>query len=226
MQGIPHAGRRPYDRRMKTETGIERGTDGVSRCFWCVGKADYEAYHDEEWGQPTADERYLFEKLCLEAFQCGLSWYTVLQRRPLLREAFQGFEVERVARYGERDIERLLAAPGMIKSRAKIAACIHNAGLLGPLVREFGSLGAFLWTFEPKPAQRPKDLDLQTLKALTESDASRALAKALRTRGWKFLGPVTAYAFLQSVGIVNDHLPGCAARERALAARKRFRPPV
>ena len=186
--------------------------DGVTRCFWCGTDAEYQRYHDEEWGWPVTDDVRLFEKLCLEGFQAGLSWLTILRKRPAFRRAFAGFDYRKVARFDSRRVERLLQDAGIVRHRGKIEATIQNARACKELVAEFGSLAAYIWSFEPSAKERPKRLTLAALKKLTESDASRALSKDLKRRGWRFVGPTTCYAFLQSMGVVNDHIEGCDLR--------------
>ena len=184
----------------------------------------YVGYHDDEWGRPVTDEARLFEKLCLEGFQSGLSWLTILRKRENFRAAFAGFDPSKVARFNERKVERLLTDPGIVRHRGKIEATINNARRYRDLVEEFGSLAAYVWSFEPDPATRPARLDWATLRQMTTSPEATAMSKDLRKRGWSFVGPTTAYAFMQAMGLVNDHLTGCASRqpvERARAALKR-----
>ena len=205
--------------------GLTRAEDGKARCGWYGGHADYMSYHDEEWGRPQADDFRLFEKLVLEGFQSGLSWLTELRKRARFREVFHGFDFERVARFEESDIQRLLKDPGIIRHRRKIESAINNARRACDLVDREGSLGAFLWSFAPDDASRPGHLDHDTLMSLSKTPASTALAKALKKRGWSFVGPTTAYAFMQATGMVNDHLEGCAHREEAERERRAFSPP-
>lgn len=195
------------------------------RCWWCAGDAEYRRYHDEEWGRPTADDRYLFEKLCLEGFQAGLSWLTILRKRDAFRRAFADFDVDRVACMGEREVERLLEDPGIVRHRGKIQAAINNARRTQVLVAAYGSLAAFVWRFEPPASERPPRPTREMLAALTETASARALAKALKQAGFRFIGPTSAYAFMQSVGLVNDHVETCPARAEVAAARARFTPP-
>ena len=195
------------------------------RCSWCGEHADYQAYHDDEWGFPVDDDRLLFEKLCLEGFQSGLSWLTILRKRENFRLAFRGFDFDRVARWSQRSVERLLRDPGIVRHRGKIEATISNARCARSLREEWGSLAAFFWSFEPDAADRPGRLNAAAVAALTETAASRALSRALKERGFRFVGPTTAYAFMQSMGIVNDHVADCEVRERAEAARNRFERP-
>jgi len=206
----------------KTEPDVRTGADGVTRCYWCGDDPLYVRYHDEEWGFPTADDRYLFEKLCLEGFQAGLSWLTVLRKRENFRQAFRGFEIEAVARFTRRDVNRLLTDAGIIRHRGKIESAINNARRTIELIETCGSLAAFIWPFEPAPGSRPRRLDRRVLAALTQTPQSAALSRALKERGFTFIGPTTAYAYMQSVGLVNDHLARCAIRTRVEAARSRF----
>ena len=205
--------------------GLVRGEDGVVRCFWGASHPDYVRYHDEEWGFPVADDRRLFEKLCLEGFQSGLSWLTILKKRESFRAAFRGFDFEAVARFGARDVARLLKDEGIVRHRGKIESTVNNARRARELVRERGSLAAFVWSFEPPPADRPRRLSWAVLKTMATTPCSVALSKELKKRGWTFVGPTTAYAFMQAMGLVNDHVEGCSARERAERARARFRRP-
>lgn len=205
--------------------GLIRGEDGAVRCFWPGTDAGYLRYHDEEWGRPVADDRRLFEKICLEGFQSGLSWLTILRKRDNFRKAFAGFDFERVARFGDRDVTRLLADAGIVRHRGKIESAIDNARRASDLASEFGSLGAYFWKWEPAETARPGRLDLATLRSLAKTAESTALSKDLKKRGWSFVGPTTAYAFMQAMGMVNDHLHGCSAREAIDAARTAFRRP-
>ncbi|MFQ8433189.1 DNA-3-methyladenine glycosylase I [Amaricoccus sp. W119] len=195
------------------------GPDGLPRCQWCVATPEYVAYHDDEWGFPVADDRRLFEKLCLESFQSGLSWRTILTKRENFRAAFDGFEIERVAGFGERDIERLLGDAGIVRHRGKITAVINNARRARELIAEQGTLAAYVWRFEPAP-------DDPAPRFASTSPASVALSKDLRKRGWSFVGPTTVHAFLQAMGLINDHADGCVIRDRALAARAAFVSPA
>lgn len=199
------------DREGRGGDDLLLGTDGRARCFWCAGDPLYEAYHDEEWGRPSTDDRALFEKLCLEGFQAGLSWLVILRKRANFRRAFAGFDPVALARFGDADIARLLADPGIVRHRGKIEAAIANARAACGIVEREGSLAAFLWRFAPDPARHHRPASRSELLARTESPQSRALARELRARGFRFLGPVTAYAFMQAMGFVNDHLAGCPA---------------
>jgi DNA-3-methyladenine glycosylase I len=200
--------------------GLVENEDGVTRCWWGGGEdLSYRAYHDDEWGMPVTDDVRLFEKLTLEGFQAGLSWLTILRKREAFRRAFAGFDFRRVARYGERDVERLLADASIVRHRGKIESAINNARRAEELVDEAGSLAAYLWRFEPDEASRPARVTRDALLALAHTPDSRALAKDLKRRGWTFVGPTTVYAFMQAMGLVDDHLEGCAARPRVEAAR-------
>jgi DNA-3-methyladenine glycosylase I len=205
--------------------GVVRGDDDVTRCFWCAGDPLYRAYHDREWGFPLADDQRLFEKIALEGFQAGLSWLTILRKRENFRRAFRGFAVEKVARMGARDVARLLGDAGIVRHRAKIESAIHNAKQALKLIERHGSLANFVWRFEPPAKERPRRVTKAAVVKLTETETSRALSKALRAEGFTFVGPTTMYAFMQAMGLVNDHLEGCAARERALTGRANFRRP-
>ena len=200
--------------------GLFTGSNGAFRCAWCKSTPAYQLYHDQEWGFPVTDDRRLFEKLCLEGFQAGLSWLTILNKREAFRRAFAEFDVERVARFDETDVARLINDAGIVRHRGKIESTINNARRLLALTAEYGSLASYVWRFEPDPATRPKIVTLAAVKALTTSPESVALAKDLKKRGWTFVGPTTVYAFMQAMGLVNDHLEGCHARSSALQARR------
>lgn len=206
--------------------GLVAGPDGNLRCFWAGTTADYTSYHDEEWGVPVADDRVLFEKICLEGFQAGLSWLTILRKRENFRKAFEGFEFDRVAEFDETDVERLLGNPGIIRHRGKIESTINNAQRAREMASECGSLASFFWKWEPDQASRPARVDHPTLMSLTTSPESRAMSKELKRRGWRFVGPTTAYAFMQAMGLVNDHIEGCCARFKIENLRAGFTRPV
>jgi DNA-3-methyladenine glycosylase I len=206
-------------------SGVIRGDDGVARCFWADSAPEYRAYHDIEWGSPVEDDRRLFEKLCLEGFQSGLSWLTILRKREAFRRAFAGFDFNRIARFGDRDVERLLGDATIVRHRGKIEATVNNARRAIELVEAENSLAAYLWRFEPDPRTRPKRLTWKVLSQIAETPESRALAKDLKRRGWRFVGPTTVYAFMQAMGLVNDHIDGCDARARVEQARASFVPP-
>lgn len=199
--------------------GLFLADDGHARCGWCAATPGYRRYHDEEWGFPVSDERRLFEKLCLEGFQAGLSWLTILNKREAFRAGFANFDAEQVARFGPADIDRLLGDAGIVRHRGKIESTINNARRVIELRAEFGSLAAYAWAHEPAPGTRPARITWAALKAMSTSPESVAMSKDLKKRGWSFVGPTTVYAFMQAMGLVNDHLEGCHAREQALAAR-------
>ena len=200
--------------------------DAAPRCFWCQASPAYRHYHDQEWGFPVTDDRRLFEKLCLEGFQAGLSWLTILNKREAFRAGFARFDAERVAGFGPAEIDRLLGDAGIVRHRGKIESTINNARRVIELRREFGSLAAYAWRHEPAAASRPRELTLAVLRALTQSAESVAMSKDLKKRGWSFVGPTTVYAFMQAMGLVNDHLAGCHVREAALAARRALVKPL
>ncbi|MBI2748861.1 MAG: DNA-3-methyladenine glycosylase I [Burkholderiales bacterium] len=207
-------------------TGIFTDDQQVTRCVWCRATPHYQHYHDQEWGFPVDDDRRLFEKICLEGFQAGLSWLTILNKREAFRQAFAGFDMDQVASFDEADVKRLVLDAGIVRHRAKIASTINNAQRAQELRREFGSLAAYLWRYEPQPSTRPERITHQSLSGMTTSAESIALSKDLRKRGWSFVGPTTMYAFMQAMGLVNDHIEGCTARQRALDARAAFQSPA
>ena len=211
---------------ISTEAGLFSDDAGMPRCVWCQATPFYRHYHDTEWGFPVADERRLFEKICLEGFQAGLSWLTILNKRENFRAGFANFEAEHVADFDDSDIKRLMADAGIVRHAGKIASTINNAKRVIELRREFGSLGAYVWHLEPDAKSRPERITLETLKTFTTSPASVALSKDLKKRGWSFVGPTTMYAFMQAMGLVNDHIEGCASRQKALDARSAFTPPA
>ena len=207
---------------MNAETvknGLWKGPDARNRCAWCRSSDDYVAYHDSEWGFPVRDDRALFEKICLEGFQSGLSWLTILRKRENFRRAFADFDIERVARFGARDVTRLLKDAGIVRHRGKIESTINNAKRCAGLVNDFGSLSNYVWRFEPDPKSRPRKITWAAVKAMPSTMESTALSKDLRKRGWTFVGPTTMYAFMQAMGLVNDHLHGCAFRDGARSLR-------
>jgi len=197
----------------------------IRRCHWAGDDPVYVAYHDLEWGFPVADDRRLFEKICLEGFQAGLSWRTILLKREAFRAGFAGFDYERVARFGQRDVERLVADAAIVRHRGKIESTINNARRAHALVHEFGSLAAYFWRYEPAASSRPKKLTRDALAAMSTSAESVALSRDLKKRGWTFVGPTTVYAFMQAMGLVNDHVHDCSIRARALRERRAFVPP-
>jgi DNA-3-methyladenine glycosylase I len=195
------------------------GPDGKTRCRWSAAAPDFIRYHDTEWGFPVGDDRRLFEKLSLEGFQSGLSWRTILDKRENFREAFHDFDFERVARFGACDVERLLKNAGIIRHRGKIEAVINNAKRARELVEREGSLAAFLWRYEPDPKT------LGRPQTATTSPESIALSKDLKKQGWAFVGPTTMFAFMQAMGLINDHAEGCVTRAKVDVARKKFKRP-
>ncbi len=199
--------------------GLRRRADGSLACWWGEGHDDYEAYHDTEWGLPVTDDVGLYEKMCLEGFQSGLSWLTILRKRENFRAAFSGFDFEAVARFGDADVERLLGDAGIVRHRGKIEATINNARAALDTIETHGCLAAFFWSFEPDPADRPAVVDYGALTSMPTTPASTALSKALRKLGWRFVGPTTCYALMQASGIVNDHIEGCHRRQAIEAVR-------
>lgn len=202
-----------YDRSM-TDQSAPAGEDGVKRCWWAGSDPLYRAYHDREWGFPVTDDTRLFEKLCLEGFQAGLAWITILRKRENFRAAFAGFEIPTVAAFGTDDVDRLLGDAGIVRHRGKIESTINNAARALDLINEFGSLSGYIWQYRaplrPAPT-RPDDLPAKT-------EVSTALSKDLKRRGWSFVGPTTVYAFMQAMGLVNDHMAGCEIRKAVEAA--------
>lgn len=205
------------------EEDIYIALNGTRRCVWCGDDELYEAYHDHEWGQPVAEDRALFEKLCLEGFQAGLSWLTILRKRPAFRAAFADFEIPLVAAFGPADVERLMADAGIVRNRRKIEAAIHNAQCTLKVIEECGSFAGFLWQFEPPKSERPERVTRQSIPTTTPS--AERLAKALKKRGFRFVGPTMLYALMQSVGMVNDHVEACDCRLKIREARAEFQRP-
>jgi DNA-3-methyladenine glycosylase I len=203
-------GRNSSDLVSAEEKGVEPGPDGRPRCWWCLGSDDYLAYHDEEWGRPLHGESELFERLALEAFQSGLSWLTILRKRENFRRAFDDFEVERVAEYDDADIARLLSDAGIVRNRRKIEAAITNAKAAREMHADGETLDELIWSFAPDPDSRSVPKTLADLEPTTPE--SKALAKELKRRGFVFVGPTTLYATMEAIGVVNDHLAGCAFR--------------
>ena len=192
--------------------------DGQHRCTWCLATPDYVHYHDHEWGFPVDSDQRLFEKLCLEGFQSGLSWYTILKKREHFRAAFAGFDFHQVAQFGEADVQRLLQDAGIVRHRGKIEAAINNAQRAIEMVAQEGSLAAFFWRYVPPKPSTGADIQAQTAE-------SQAMSKELKKRGWKFVGPTTMYALMQAMGLVNDHAPGCVTRAKVEQAHKAFQLP-
>ena len=208
---------------MSLAEGLISGSDGRVRCWWPGQDPLYQAYHDTEWARPVGDDRRLFEKLCLEGFQSGLSWLTILRKREKFRAAFAGFDFDEVAGFGEADVARCLGDAGIVRHRGKIESVINNARRARELIAEAGSLAAFVWRFEPELGSRPALIDRSAI--VPQTPESIALSKALRKRGWSFVGPTTVHAFMQSMGLVNDHLDGCFCRNGAEAERAAFNRP-
>jgi DNA-3-methyladenine glycosylase I len=200
--------------------------DGLQRCSWCGTDPLYVDYHDREWGRPVKDDRRLFEKLCLEGFQAGLSWLTILRKRENFRAAFDGFDFETVARYGARKVTSLLKDPGIVRHRGKIESTINNAKRACDLVDEKGSIAALLWSFEPAPRNRPRRLTPDVLRAMATTPESTAMSKDLKKRGWTFVGPTTMYAAMQAMGMVNDHFETCHTRPLVERERSKFTRPA
>jgi DNA-3-methyladenine glycosylase I len=205
--------------------GLVVGDDGMARCWWGGGDSlDYRAYHDDEWGMPVTDDHRLFEKLCLEGFQSGLSWLTILRKRDAFRRAFAGFDPVLVAAFGPADVERLLGDASIVRHRGKIESTINNARRACELIEEEGSLARYVWQFEPPVDARPPVVTHAWLMEQAHTEASRALARDLKRRGWTYVGPTTVYAFMQAMGLVDDHLEGCHARPRVELARRSLGP--
>ena len=198
----------------------------MKRCSWPGEDPLYVKYHDDEWGRPVTDDTRLFEKICLEGFQAGLSWITILRKREHFRAAFSGFVPEAVARFTTRDVQRLLKNEGIVRHRGKIESTINNAKRALALVEEKGSLAAYFWSWEPAAADRPRTVTREALIKMTTSPQSIAMSKDLKKRGWSFVGPTTSYAFMQAMGLVNDHIEGCHARAKIERIRKSFIRPV
>lgn len=205
--------------------GLFADDHGTARCTWCEATPTYRDYHDNEWGYPVADDRRLFEKICLEGFQSGLSWLTILNKREPFRRGFANFDIEQMVRFGDDDVARLLQDASIVRHRGKIVSTINNARQALAMRDECGSLAAYFWRWEPEPASRPARMTKDVLRTLSTSPESVALSKDLKKRGWSFVGPTTVYAFMQAMGLVNDHVEGCATRAAALAARQTFQPP-
>jgi DNA-3-methyladenine glycosylase I len=195
------------------------GPDGQPRCRWCAAAPEFFDYHDKEWGFPVSDDRRLFEKLCLESFQSGLSWRTILAKRPGFRAAFHGFDIDRIAGFTPKDVDRLLLDAGIVRHRGKIEAVINNARRAQEMVQREGSLAAFIWRYEPD------ETGLGAPQTASTSEASTRLSKDLKKLGWSFVGPTTVFAFMQAMGLINDHAEGCVVRAQADQARQRFKRP-
>lgn len=203
--------------------GLLPGDDGRARCTWAGAVPEFFHYHDTEWGFPVDDDHKLFEKICLEGFQSGLSWRTVLNKRPAFREVFVDFNFEKVARLTDADVERLLGDARIIRHRGKIEATINNAQRACEMVEAHGSLGAFIWRYEPQPLTQDSP---EVRELVSKTPGSKKLAVDLKKLGWRFFGPTTAYAFMQAMGLVNDHVEGCAIYIECESARDGFTRPV
>jgi DNA-3-methyladenine glycosylase I len=214
-------GRAVAERAETDIAGLITGTDGRLRCWWPGTDPLYVRYHDEEWGRPVRNDHRLFEKICLEGFQAGLSWLTILRKREHFREAFEGFDPDRVARYTARDVSRLLKNTGIVRHRAKIESTINNARRALDLIEERGSLAKYFWGWEPPAQERPSACTYDTLRGTSTTPASVRLSKDLKARGWTFVGPTTVYAFMQAMGLVNDHVEGCHCRSEVARLRRR-----
>lgn len=208
---------------MTLPDGLLRDENGVTRCGWGASHPLYVPYHDTEWGFPVDDDSRLFEKICLEGFQSGLSWLTILKKRDAFRAAFADFDIDSVAAYGDADVERLMGNAGIVRHRGKIEATLNNARQAQRLREETGSLAAYFWRWEPP--RRPTAIDWATLRSLATSAESGALSRDLKKRGWRFVGPTTAYAFMQAMGLVNDHIAGCEVQARVEQRAREFRRP-
>ncbi|NOY26036.1 MAG: DNA-3-methyladenine glycosylase I [Oligoflexia bacterium] len=208
---------------MSLSDGLVIDEHGTARCAWGGSHPLYVPYHDTEWGYPVTDDARLFEKICLEGFQSGLSWLTILKKRPAFRAAFADFDIDAVAAMGQADVERLLSDAGIVRHRGKIEATLNNARRAVELRDDAGSLAAYFWRWEPP--RRTTPVDLATLRGLSRTAQSTALSKDLKKRGWRFVGPTTAYAFMQAMGLVNDHLAGCTVHDRVEAAAAAFERP-
>ena len=198
---------------------IIKGEDGKKRCKWSSTTSEFINYHDKEWGFPVDDDHRLFEKICLEGFQSGLSWRTILSKRENFRKAFKNFDFKKVSRFNQKDIARLLDNEGIVRHKGKIEAVINNAKMAQLIVKEYGSLASYFWSFEPKKR-------LSSPKLVSTSPESIALSKDLKKRGWKFVGPTTVYAFMQAMGLVDDHAKGCFVKEKVKISYNKFKKPV
>ncbi len=207
---------------MGQDTNIFIGPDKKPRCRWTQYAPEFVSYHDDEWGYPVDDDIRLFEKMSLESFQSGLSWRTILNKREAFRKAFKGFDFRAVAQFGPQEVEELLGNADIVRHRGKIESTVHNAGIVLRLIDRFGSLAAYIWQFEPEASERPKRITWAVLSEMSTTPASIALSKDLKNNGWRFFGPTTAYAFMQAMGLVNDHQEECAFRRPARDARDRF----
>ena len=197
----------------------------MKRCWWPGEDELYIEYHDREWGRPVVDDHRLFEKICLEGFQSGLSWITILRKRDNFRKAFRSFDPAVVSKFGARDVQRLLKDAGIVRHRGKIESTINNAKRALDLIEEHGSLAAYFWSWEPKASSRPKRITRDAIRNMSTTEQSTALSKDLKKRGWTFVGPTTCYAFMQAMGLVNDHVDDCSVRAEIERLRTRFARP-
>lgn len=204
---------------------LSTAEDGITRCWWSNDQPDYRRYHDEEWGYPVSDDFRLFEKICLEGFQSGLSWLTILRKRENFREAFADFDFNKIARFTDSDVANLLTNKGIVRHRGKIEATINNAQRALEIIDEFDSLGAYIWGWKPSSLEPHIGKGDYTYPHPSITKTSQALSKDLKKRGWKFFGPTTAYAFMQAMGLVNDHIEGCCCREKVEIMQTQFKPP-
>ena len=207
------------------KTGLITDKKGVCRCWWPADDIEYQRYHDKEWGYPVDDDIHLFEKICLEGFQAGLSWLTILRKRDNFRKAFDGFDFIRVAKFNEKKVDKLMQDAGIVRHRGKIESTINNAKQAQLIIKEFGGLASYFWQYEPDPKNRPKKCDYKALTGMGKTPESIAMSKDLKKRGWSFVGPTTCYAFMQSMGMVNDHVEGCYCREKSEKQRQKFKRP-
>ena len=209
-----------------TDSGLQTDAEGKTRCWWCAGDDEYERYHDEEWGCPVTDDNRLFEKICLEGFQSGLSWLTILRKRENFRLAFQNFDVAKIAQFTPRQVGVLLKNKGIVRHKGKIEATINNAVRAVEMQNEFGSLAAWFWQFEPDLQGRAPLHSKVEACMRTTCESAMLMSKQLKRRGWKFVGPTTSYAFMQAMGMVNDHIVGCAHFEAVETLRKNLSRPT
>ena len=209
----------------KMKLSLVKHPDGLHRCSWCADIPEYIHYHDTEWGMPVASDQRLFEKIILEGFQSGLSWITILRKREAFRKAFAGFDIDKVARFTQTDVERLVLDAGIVRHRGKIVSAINNAKRARELIDSQGSLAKFIWGFMPDKQSRPAKITPDVAMTLTQTSESLALSKELKRLGFSFVGPTTMYAFMQSMGVVNDHLEGCDGRAKVEEALRVFRLP-
>ena len=211
---------------MHDEQGLQKGFDGINRCWWCGDIPSYREYHDNEWGKPSKDDRVLFEKICLEGFQAGLSWLTILKKRESFRQLFENFEFEKISRFGEAEISHLMTKTAIVRHRGKIESTINNAKRAIELREEAGSLASYFWSFEPSESSRPQELNRSIMRNMSKTKESTELSKALKKRGWRFVGPITCYSFMQAMGMVNDHVNGCDSHPRIARLRACFSRPI